>query len=349
VEHLAHFGLSQDPFRNEPQLDFYFESAAHGEARRRLLRCVRQRKELGLLVGEVGTGKTTVTRVLFEELDPEAYESGLLVLARGVEPEWLRQGIARQLGVEAPAAERAASIRQLYERLVAIHEEGRHAVVLLDEAQSLAGPEVLAELRGLLNFEHDEQRLLTVVLVGTPALDRVLAADPALMGRIELRVELGTLAEAEVPRYLAHRLGAAGGDVELFQPEVAASIAERAGGIPRRLNALADNALFEACLAGRSEVGSDDVERGARELPWAKGSAPALELTETVDEAPADAAEPRGPERTPTRSPDETLPGAWAQAEPVEARLADEPGDPFAAPPEEDELDGIFAELVEED
>jgi len=269
VEHLERFGLSQDPFRNEPQLDFYFESASHAHAKQRVMRCLRQGKELCILVGEVGSGTTTLARVLFEELDPAQFEAGMLVVARGIEAAWLRTAIARQLGIEEPASERAAGVRQLYERLVAIREQGRRAVVAIDEAQSLAGSEGLEDLMTLLNFEHDEARLLSAVLIGSPELESTLASEPRLLGRVELRVRLEPLSASDARAYLAHRIRVAGGDPTILAGAVADAIARRAGGIPRRINALADNTLFETHLAGRTRASEDDVERAARDLPWA--------------------------------------------------------------------------------
>jgi len=266
VEHLQRFGLSRDPFRNEPQLDFYFESESHAHAKQRLLRCLRQGKELCVLVGKVGSGTTTLARALFDQLDPERFEAGMLVVARGIEPAWLRTAIARQLGIEQPASERAACVRQLYERLVAIREQGRRAVIAIDEAQALAGSEALEDLMTLLNFEHEEARLLSAVLIGSLELERALAQ---LLGRVELRVRLEALSPTEARAYIAHRVRVAGGDPSIFPPAVMDDIAARASGIPRRINALADSALFEAHLTGRSRPSEADVERAARDLPWA--------------------------------------------------------------------------------
>ena len=377
MEHLERFGLSRDPFRNDSQLDFYFESASHAHAKQRLVRCLRQGKELCVLVGEVGSGTTTLARVLFEELEPERFEAGMLVVARGIEAAWLRTAIARQLGIEDPSPERAAAVRQLYERLVALHEQGRRAIVAIDEAQALAGSEALADLVALLNFEHEDARLLSAVLIGSPALEGALAREPALLGRVELRVRLEPLSPADARAYLAHRLRVAGGDPSILSPEVMDAIAARASGIPRRINALADNALFEAHLASRRRATVSDVERAARDLPWARGGdelaperseavvataideevASALEEPTELLEAPAPPRRRPMPVRTPdldstiragefdeglleTDAPDQTQPGAWRTAAPVAPKR-----EPLT---DEDELDGLFVDLVDE-
>jgi type II secretory pathway predicted ATPase ExeA len=267
VEHLEHFGLAREPFRNEVNLEFWFSSRPHVEVGRRLRRCAEQGKELCVLVGEVGSGTTTVARALIEQLDPERFEAGLLVLPRGAEPEALRSAIARQLGVESPAASRSEALRQLHEHLVSLRAADRRAVIAIDEAQTIT-PEALAELRALSNLEHEDARLLTIVLIGSPQLETALARDPDLLARVELRLRLEALAHADAQAYLAHRLEVAGGDAALLTQDVVAAIVERSGGLPRRLNALADNTLFEAHLEGRQRPVCADVERAARDLPW---------------------------------------------------------------------------------
>lgn len=283
MEHLQRFGLECDPFRNEPQLEFWYASRTHVAAGRRLRRCVEQGKELCVLLGAVGSGTTTVARALFEQLDGDVFELALLVPLRGLDPDGLRAAIARQLGVEAPAGDRTESVRQLFARLVELREQGRRAVVGIDEAHTL-GADALAELRALLNLELDDQRLLTVLLVGTPELADVIGRDPGLPGRVELQVTIEPLSTAEACAYLAHRLEVAGGDPALFGAEVQHAIAERASGLPRRLNALADATLFEAHLAERDRPTPEDVERAARDLPWAQPATETVELAEAIEE-----------------------------------------------------------------
>lgn len=267
MEHLEHFGLTRDPFRNEVNLEFWFSSRAHVEAGRRLRRCVEQGKELCVLVGEVGSGTTTLARALIEQLDADRFEAGVLVLPRGAEPDALRAAIARQLGIDEPANGRSDALRQLHGHLVALREADRRAVVAIDEAQTISA-EALAELRALSNLEHDDGRLLTIVLIGTPQLEKALARDPDLLARVELRLRLEALGQADAEAYLAHRLDVAGGDADLFDADVLAAIVDVAGGLPRRLNVLADSTLFEAHMEGRSRPICADVERAARDLPW---------------------------------------------------------------------------------
>ncbi|MCL4683266.1 AAA family ATPase [Myxococcota bacterium] len=270
MEYLERFGLERDPFRNEPQSEFWFESRTTREARARLLRCLRQGKELSVLCGEVGSGTSTLAGLVLDELAPDQFEVGVVVVGRGVEPAWLRRAVATQLGIESPAPERTDAMRQLYERLVELRQQGCRAVIAIDEAQTLAGSAALGELLAMLNFEADDSLLLSVLLVGSPELDRMLSSEPVLMGRCDLRVRLGALGGDEARAYLAHRIRIAGGDPGLIAPAVADVLADRASGLPRRMNALADNMLFEAHLAGRERPELADVERAARDLPWAQ-------------------------------------------------------------------------------
>lgn len=280
MEHLERFGLERDPFRNEPQLEFWFGARPHVAAGRRLRRCVEQGKELCLLIGPVGSGTTTVARALAEQLDADAFEIAMLVPLRGIDPDGLRTMIARQLGIETPATERGESMRQIYAHLLDLQRSGRRAVVGIDEAHTL-GADAMGELRALLNLEYEEQRLLTLLLIGTPELVAAIARDPGLPGRVELQVALAPLEVDEAHAYLAHRLEIAGGNPMLFAAPVLDAIAERASGLPRRLNALADATLFEAHLAERERPTPEDVERAARDLPWAD---PALETAAVAAE-----------------------------------------------------------------
>lgn len=267
MDHLKHFGLSEQPFHNDPNPDFHFACAEWTDAEQRVRRGPLQGKGLCVVVGALGCGKTTIARHLLEELDPEAFETSLLVLgSTGVEGSWLLSQVASQLGVVQPAANRVGMLGQIYDRLVHLHEAGRRAVVIVDDAHHLAGPEALSAVRALLNFEHEEQRLVTLVLVGLPELEETLRTDPALQQRVEIMVRVRPMSGASTEGYVAHRVRAAGGDPGCFEPEAVAALHRCGWGVPRLVNTLADNALFEAHLAGRGQVSPHDVERAATDL-----------------------------------------------------------------------------------
>ena len=110
MEHLQHFGLTQDPFNNEPDLRFFFESASHRDAQRRVERGLRQHKGLTLLTGDGGMGKTLLARRILDGLEEEVFEATLLVMLPGAaDATGILQRFVRQLGCEAPAADRAGS------------------------------------------------------------------------------------------------------------------------------------------------------------------------------------------------------------------------------------------------
>lgn len=266
MEHLHHFGLSQDPFSNDPDLRFFFESGSHSDAQRRVERGLRQQKGLTLLTGEGGMGKTLLARRILDALEEEVFEAALLVMLPGAaDATSILQRFARQLGCEEPAADRAGLLAQIYEQLAIVREDGRHAVLMIDDAQIMT-PTVFAELSGLLNLEYEDKRLLSMLFVGSPELDQLVQNDPSIMPRVDVRVRLQPLDMANAAAYLKHRLGAVGANAAILPSAAMEALFKFGRGRPRLLNTLADNALFEAYLAGRSAIDATDVERAASDL-----------------------------------------------------------------------------------
>ncbi len=272
MDHLRHFGLSEDPFRDEPRPREFCETRAAREALLRVERGLRQGRGLGIVSGEPGSGKSMLLRRLLDGLEEELFEASMLVVLPGAaEAGALLARFAKHLGVEEPALERQALLGQIFEQLAIVREEGRQAVLLVDDADALGRGGALAELVGLLHLEYEERRLLSLVLAGSPALDAALAVDPALGHRVDFRGRLAALDRDDTDRYLAHRLGLAGGDPAILAPEAVEAIHQLGRGLPGLLQRLADNALFEAFLCGRRRVTRGDVERAHRDLGFAAG------------------------------------------------------------------------------
>lgn len=284
MEHLEHFGLSRDPFCNDPQVATYFQGHEHAQVEKRLVRAVGQRKGLVLFTGPRGSGKSMIVRHLLDSLEEEIYEACLLLPVPGMTDDlWVLARLASQLGVEETATDRAALLGQVYEAMAIVREDGRHTVLFVDETEVLASRGELGDLQALLNLEYEERRLLTLVLVGVPDLSESISAERGLADRVDVHVRLQALDPRGAQEYLVHRIRRVGGSPAIIDPNALPVLIARAGGVPRRLNSIADNALFEAYLAGRVSVNGADVNRAADDLSLDAG-APAAAAPEIADD-----------------------------------------------------------------
>lgn len=255
MSYIDHFSLEREPFSNAPDARFYFNSEQHRQALLRLMYAVDSNKGLAVLVGGVGTGKTTLARRMLDSLPEQKYESSLLVMVHsGITPEWILTRIAMQLGVSSPAADRLALLRQLYERLLQIEESGRRAVVLIDEAQMLQSRELMEEFRGLLNLEIPGKKLLNIVFFGLTEVEECLKLDEPLAQRVAVKYHLRSLTADITESYIKHRLQVAGAKRMLFGAESIPLIHSFTGGVPRLINTVCDNCLFEGFLRHKPMV-----------------------------------------------------------------------------------------------
>src|SRR3954447_1857843 len=134
MTYLDYFQLTQEPFSNAPVSRFYYNSTQHSQALIRLMHAVSWMKGLSILIGDIGAGKTTLARRMLDSLPESEYEAALLVIIHsGITAQWLLRRIALQLGVEKPSDEKLALMGQLYQRLLVLADQGKKAVVLIDE------------------------------------------------------------------------------------------------------------------------------------------------------------------------------------------------------------------------
>ena len=264
---LEFYGLREHPFSNAVDTKFFYNSRQHAEALLRLKYAVDTMKGLAVVVGGLGTGKTTLARRMLNELDETKYEAVLLVvLHTSVTADWLMKKIALQLGVENVADNKLEIMGQLYKRLIEIHESGRKTVVLMDEVQMLQSKEIMEEFRGLLNMEVSEGKLITFVLFGLPELEDLLALDEPLKQRIAIKYRLKAFDEKSTMEYITHRLSVAGSTENIFTDGAIRMIHEYSGGVPRLINTICDNAILEGFLLKQKPIEESVIESVAISL-----------------------------------------------------------------------------------
>ena len=257
------FGLRTKPFGRTPDPSFLYESRQHREALARLEYAVEE-KELALLVGDIGSGKTTLSRALIDRVG-ESRPVVLLINPR-LTPTQLLRAIAKGLGLE-PLRFRNDVLDQIHTKLFELHEEEREPVLMIDEAQLIPTKATFDEIRLLTNFQLDDQNLLSVVLIGQPELDDRLdrPAYAPLRQRIGMRYSLGPLSLEETIEYVEHRIRVAGGSQNPFSRQAMEEMFALSGGIPRLINTLATTSLLDAFGEDAGSIDPARVAAAARE------------------------------------------------------------------------------------
>lgn len=262
--YLEHFGLSRKPFSKTPDPAFLFPSRRHAEALARLSHAVEER-EVAVLTGDVGAGKTTLSRALVDAFADRCRFS--LVVNPALPPAQLLDTIAQGFGL--PERRRKVdTFAGLAEHFARLDASGLFAVVMVDEAQLLAGRAAYDELRLLTNLTADDRGLVGLILVGQPELRERLRerGGDAFAQRVGVAYHLGPLDAEETGRYLAHRLEVAGRREPLFAADAVAAIHAASGGIPRRVNQLAASSLLEAFARDATGVDASVVEAAVSDI-----------------------------------------------------------------------------------
>lgn len=242
--YLDYYGLTEPPFDITPNPRFLFYSAKHREAFNHLLYGIRERKGFVQLTGEVGAGKTTLCRAMLEHLN--GHFSTALILNPVMSADEMMKAIAIEFGLDVKGMDRLDCVATINNFLLWQVEQGKDAVLIIDEAQDLTD-ELLEQVRLLSNLETDNRKLLQIVLMGQPELrDRLNNPRLAqLRQRITVRYHLLPLKKPEINHYIQHRLEVSGAqNGPYFTQPAIWRIYHYSGGIPRLVNAVCDKALL---------------------------------------------------------------------------------------------------------
>jgi type II secretory pathway predicted ATPase ExeA/phage tail protein X len=258
------YGLSESPFGLTPDPRYLFASEGHKEALAHIAYGIEERRGFVLILGEVGTGKTTLVRHVLGRLGPDVKSVFIFNPSLGFEE--LLQAVLRDLEVPSPGRRRVDLIDALNDFLLQENAAGRRVVLIIDEAQHLPAS-VLEDIRMLSNLETARSKLLQIVLVGQPELGERLGQPNLrqLRQRIGLAAELKPLNRSDSAKYIKHRLGVAGCLRPVFTPLALRTVYRKSGGIPRLINVMCDKALVLGYGANKRRIGRGIVKQVAQD------------------------------------------------------------------------------------
>jgi len=266
--HDYFFQLSCRPFDLAPDPRFLFMSEQHRRAAANVRFALMNHDSFVIITGEIGSGKTTVLNAALQQVGPQ-FVTARIVHTTLTDIELL-QALLSQFGIPNYRKNKVRLLDELRAFFLEQHMAGRHVVIIVDEAQHLSSL-ALEELRLLSCIDAHDRRIVSIVLMGQPALDDVLD-DPSLMQlrqRTRLRQRLGPLNAAETAQYIRHRLEVAGGNADaIFEPETFAEIYRLTSGTPRLINTLCDTALTACMVEKRYTVDLQTLASVVEELGW---------------------------------------------------------------------------------
>jgi general secretion pathway protein A len=260
------YGLKERPFNVTSDPAFFFLSQKHQEALSHLLYGLSQRKGIIVLTGEIGTGKTTLCRFFLSQLEKNVKTA--FILNPHFSEAQLLESIIKDFGIRVKNNSRLSLVWALNNFLLRESESGNNVLLIIDEAQNLK-PNMLEQVRLLSNLETEKEKLLQVILVGQPELNRRLNLYDLrqLRQRIMVRYHITPLEQDEIKNYINHRLTIAGATKAIeFSDEAIESIFNFSCGVPRLINMLCDRALLAGFVSETLLIDSHIMKKCVEEL-----------------------------------------------------------------------------------
>lgn len=274
----AHFHLSRNPFDLTPDPNCFVPTPRHNEALAALYYGVRRHKGFVVVTGEVGTGKTLLLRCLLRLLENSKDVAYAYLFNSRLSPTDFLQYVLSDFGMPASGRNKCELLLDLSNFLVDRGSKQMTTVLIVDEAHDLSA-DTLEELRLISNLETTEDKLIQIILVGQPELDKKLDSNELrqLKQRIALRAQLGALTAQQTKEYIEQRLRIAGADPNappIFSPEAVDSVYAYSRGYPRLINTICENALIGAYARQLSLVTPSIVDDVAGEFRLEPALAP---------------------------------------------------------------------------
>ena len=264
----AFFGLKEKPFRMTPDTRYFYPSAKHTDALNHMVYTIEERRGFVVITGEIGSGKTTLSRVLFQKLD-RTTKTALIRNTQLTAKDLIAMTLDELEVAYRPGSTKMQLIAKLNEFLIEQLREDANVVLLIDEAQNLR-PGVLEEVRMLSNLETETEKLIQIVLMGQPELKAKLWLKELtqLRQRVTLHHHLAPLDAFETVAYINHRLHVAGANgTPLFKSDAFEKVFHHTQGVPRLINGLCDRALLTGYVKELREIGPEIIDEASAELP----------------------------------------------------------------------------------